>query len=162
MNILIELALIQDAENLVELYRDAYSENDKIGLPASASKATVKEVEKWIEDTILFIARDTEITEVIGTIRFKYNPDWGCYVLSRLAVKSSYKGKGLGKKLILFGEDYLKKMNEKMVRLTVAKPHPYLVNMYEKLGYKIRGERILENLPYDEFIMEKVLNETKE
>lgn len=162
MNILIELALKQDAENLIKLYRDAYSENEKMGFPASATKATVEEVEKWIEETILLIASDTITSELIGTIRFKYNPTWGCYVLSRLAVKSSYKGKGLGKKLIKFGEDYVEKMNEKTVRLTVAIPHPFLVNMYIKLGYKIKGERILENLPYDEFIMEKVLSETKE
>ncbi len=56
-----------------------------------------------------------------------------------------------------YGECKLSEMEEKRVRLTVAKTHPYLSKMYGEKGYEIVGERFFQDLPYDEFIMEKLL-----
>ncbi|WP_408020186.1 GNAT family N-acetyltransferase [Sporosarcina sp. USHLN248] len=74
-----------------------------------------------------------------------------------LAVKPSCKGKGIATKLMKYGECKLSEMEEKRVRLTVAKTHPYLSKMYGEKGYEIVGERFFQDLPYDEFIMEKLL-----
>lgn len=157
MEIIIEKAKKHEAETLVTIYRDAYAENEKLGLPASASKVTVKEVKDWINNTIIFTAKEKNTNKIVAAIRFKYSEEWQCYVLSRLAVKSFNKGKGIATKLMDFGECKLSEMEEKKVRLTVAQTHPYLPNMYEKKGYKIVGERLFNNLPYNEFIMEKLL-----
>ncbi|MFC5732568.1 GNAT family N-acetyltransferase [Cytobacillus gottheilii] len=157
MEILIEGAKISDTKSLVTIYHDAYSENEEMGFPTSASKVTTKEVEDWIKETILYIARLANSSEAVGVVRFKYSSEWNCYVLSRLGVKSIYKGKGIAKSLMEYGESELLKMGERTLRLTVAQGHPYLLKMYEKRGYKIVGERPLPELPYDEFIMEKLL-----
>jgi ribosomal protein S18 acetylase RimI-like enzyme len=157
VKIKIERAKYNEAETLVSIYRDAYSENEKLGLPASASKVEIYEVQDWINSTILITAKEVNSTNIIGTVRLKYNEDWQCYVISRLAVKSSCKGLGIATKLMEFAEAELSEMGEKVVRLTVAQSHPYLSKMYQKKGYEIVDERLLSDLPYDEFIMEKSL-----
>ncbi|MBY0121659.1 GNAT family N-acetyltransferase [Bacillus sp. S/N-304-OC-R1] len=157
MEIIIEKAGSHEAETLVNIYRDAYAENESLGLPACASKVTVKEVQDWINNTILLTAKEKQTNTIVATVRFKYSEEWQCYVHSRLAVNSLNKGRGLATKLMKHGECMLSEMNEKVVRLTVAQTHPYLPKMYEKKGYKIVGERLLNNLPYNEFIMEKIL-----
>lgn len=157
MKVKIEKARIHEAENLVEIYRDAYAENEEFGLPASASQVKINEVQDWINNMIVVTAKDADSSIIVGTVRFKYHAEWQCYVLSRLAVKSSCKGMGIATKLMDHGETKLSKMNEKIIRLTVAQSHPYLVEMYQNKGYKIVEERLLPDLPYDEFIMEKLL-----
>ncbi|WP_047983189.1 GNAT family N-acetyltransferase [Ornithinibacillus californiensis] len=157
MNLSIEEAVYNDAVSLVDIYRDAYSENESLGLPASASKVEVEEVQDWIKTTILLKAKEKTTNNIVATVRLKYNRDWQCYVLSRLAVKSTHKGKGIATKLMEYVESILINKGENRLRLTVAQTHPYLPKMYEDKGYKIVGERLLDNLPYNEFIMEKLL-----
>ncbi|MEH7382262.1 hypothetical protein V7138_17515 [Bacillus sp. JJ1533] len=41
MELIITKAEFNEAETLVNIYRDAYSENENLGLPASASKVNV-------------------------------------------------------------------------------------------------------------------------
>ena len=157
MKIIIENARVDEAESLVDVYRDVYEENEKLGLPASASKVSIQEVQHWINESILVTAKEAGSFHILGTVRLKYHRDWQCYVLSRLAVKSAYKGLGIGTNLMKDGEKILSKMGEIKIRLTVAQSHPYLVKMYEKKGYEIVEERFLPDLPYDEFVMEKSL-----
>ncbi|WP_316572405.1 GNAT family N-acetyltransferase [Neobacillus sp. YIM B06451] len=157
MNLSIEIAEYNDAVALVDIYRDAYSENESLGLPASASKVMIKEVQDWIKTTMLLKAKEKTTNNIVATVRLKFNRDWQCYVLSRLAVKSTHKGKGIATKLMEYAESILINKGENRLRLTVAQTHPYLPKMYEDKGYRIVGERILDNLPYDEFIMEKLL-----
>ncbi|GIO26299.1 GNAT family N-acetyltransferase [Ornithinibacillus bavariensis] len=157
MTIVIEKAENIDAESLVEIYHDAYSENEKLGLPASASKVKIEEVKDWLQNTIILKVKENTTNNIVATVRLKYSKDWQCYVLSRLAVKSTHKGKGLATKLLAYTESMLSKKEETKIRLTVAQTHPYLPKMYEGKGYRIVGERILYNLPYDEYIMEKLI-----
>lgn len=157
MELIITRAEFNEAETLVNIYHDAYSENENLGLPASASKVKVDEVQEWILNTILLTAKEKHTNKILATVRLKYSEEWQCYVLSRLAVKSSYKGMGVATKIMDYGESKLSKMGESKVRLTVAQTHPYLPKMYEKKGYSIVGERLLHNLPYNELIMEKLL-----
>ncbi|WP_102027726.1 GNAT family N-acetyltransferase [Salirhabdus sp. Marseille-P4669] len=157
MDVIIEKANCHDAESLVRLYHDSYSENEELGFPTSASKVKVTEVQDWIQNTILMIVREKITNTIIAAVRLKYREDWQCYVLGRLAVKSAYKGKGIATKLMNYVESFLLERNEMRIRLTVAQTHPYLPKMYENKGYQIVGERVLDYLPYDEYIMEKVL-----
>jgi ribosomal protein S18 acetylase RimI-like enzyme len=157
MELIIERAKHVDADKLVKIFHDAYSENEKLGFPSSAANVASEEVRDWINNMILYTGKDKHTNNIIATIRFKYSEEWQCYVLSRLAVKSSYKGKGIATKLMEYGESTLSEMGEEKVRLTVAKTHPYLPKIYSEKGYEIVGERLLQDLPYDELIMEKLL-----
>lgn len=158
MRINMERAKLVEAEILVSIYHAVYSENEKLGFPASASKVTINEVQDWIKNTILITAKDEETGNIIGIVRLIYHEKWQCYVLSRLAVAPVCKGMGIATKLMKYAESELVNMEEKAVRLTVAQGHPYLPNMYSKRGYKIVGEILLDDMPYDEFIMEKLLS----
>lgn len=157
MELIIERAKHADTEKLVEIFHNAYSENEELGFPSSASMVEAEEVREWISNMIIYTGKEKRTNNIIATLRFKYSEEWQCYVLSRLAVKSSYKGKGIATKLMKYGECKLSEMGEKRVRLTVAKTHPYLPKIYGEKGYEIVGERLLQDLPYDELIMEKLL-----
>ncbi|HEY4554577.1 MAG TPA: GNAT family N-acetyltransferase [Bacillaceae bacterium] len=153
----IEIAKPKEAEELVRILHDAYSENEKLGLPASASNVSVPEVVDWIQNMMVLSAKEVGTDKISGTVRLAYKEDWQCYVLGRLAVAASAKGQGVGTRLMEAAEKELLKMGEKKVLLTVAKRHPYLPEMYQRKGYRIVGERLLKHLPYDEYVMEKVL-----
>lgn len=157
MKLNIGKAETKDVQALVNLYKDAYSENERMGLPASASRVTVSEVEDWSYNSILLKVKNQVSPSIIGTVRLKYSDSWQCYVLGRLAVKSSCKGQGIATRLMDYAESELCSMKEKKIRLTVAQNHPYLKDMYQKKGYNIVAERLLQDLPYDEYIMEKSL-----
>lgn len=157
MKLIMERAKYEDVEALVHIYHTAYSENEKLGFPASASKVTVNEVQMWTKNTIVLIVRIEDTRTIIGTVRLKFHEDWHCYVLGRLAVMPNCKGMGVATRLMRYVEKELLQINEKIVRLTVAKGHSYLPQVYIRKGYKIIDEIILEDLPYDEFIMEKTL-----
>ncbi|WP_252504037.1 GNAT family N-acetyltransferase [Sporosarcina sp. Marseille-Q4943] len=157
MELVIERAKHTDAEKLVKIFHAAYSANEKLGFPSSASKVEAEEVREWINNMMIYIGKEKRTNIIIGTIRLKYSEEWQCYVLSRLAVNPSHRGKGIATKLMKYGESKLLKMGEKRIRLTVAKTHPYLPKMYSEKGYEIVGERIFQELPYDELIMEKLL-----
>ena len=157
MEFVIRRANLSDTEMLAEVYWDAYSENEELGLPASASSVSVSEVEQWIKDTILLVAKEVNTSNIVGTVRLKYSEEWNCFVLGRLAVKSELKGNGLSKQLMKSAEEELIERDERVIRLTVAQSHPYLPNMYLRRGYKIVSGRILKELSYNEFVMEKLL-----
>lgn len=157
MELSIRRAKFNEVTTLVSIYHDAYSENEVLGLPASASRVETKEVGDWITNTILLIAEDVTTNNIVGTVRLKYNEEWNCYVLGRLAVKSLCKGLGIGSKLMQQAEKELLSLGEERVRLTVAQNHPYLPIMYQRKGYNIVDHRILLALPYNEYIMEKSL-----
>ncbi len=157
MKLVMERTKSDDARALVNIYHASYAENEKLGFPASASKVTIAEVQDWIKNTILLIAKEETTSKIIGTVRLKYHLEWQCYVLGRLAVNPSYKGMGIATRLMKFAENELTNLGETFVRLTVAQGHPYLPNMYIERGYKIVGELLLDDMPYDEFIMEKLL-----
>ena len=56
-------------------------------------------------------------------------------VIHRLGVNPKYQGKGLGKKLCLFAEQYAKENNYKFIRLDAYAGNPVSNSMYLKLGY---------------------------
>ena len=71
MELIIERAKHADAEKLVEIFHDAYSENEKLGFPSSASKVEAEEVREWINNMIIYTGKEKHTNNIIATIRFK-------------------------------------------------------------------------------------------
>ena len=69
--------------------------------------------------------------------------------LSELYVLDSYRGQGVGKKLVYFQWKYLKKLNINENTLTTAlRKNKKTINFYKKLGYDTIKENKKENYVY--------------
>ena len=71
-------------------------------------------------------------------------------IIHRLAVHPFHQGKGVGKKLLNFAEEYALKKGHTSIRMDVYSKNPGAVGMYERAGYQIRGaiKFPLRKVPY--------------
>ncbi|MFJ5715296.1 GNAT family N-acetyltransferase [Neobacillus sp. NPDC093127] len=60
-------------------------------------------------------------------------------IIHRLAVHPQYQGKGFGKKLLQFAEDYALTNGHTSIRLDVFSDNPGALTMYERAGFQERG-----------------------
>jgi ribosomal protein S18 acetylase RimI-like enzyme len=60
-------------------------------------------------------------------------------IIHRLAVHPTHQGKGLGKRLLNFAEEYALKKGYTSIRMDVYSQNPEAVGMYESAGYQVRG-----------------------
>lgn len=82
-------------------------------------------------------------------------------MIHRLAVHPRHQGKGIGKKLLRFAEEYAGGKGFTSIRLDVYKNNPGAVSLYKRAGYAERGEIFFpfRNAPY--LCLEKVLKGEK-
>ena len=60
-------------------------------------------------------------------------------IIHRLAVHPAHQGKGLGKRLLNFAEEYAFKKGYTSIRMDVYSQNPGAIGMYERAGYEVRG-----------------------
>ena len=60
-------------------------------------------------------------------------------IIHRLAVHPFHQGKGIGKKLLNFAEEYALEKGHTSIRMDVYSQNPAAVGMYERAGYQIKG-----------------------
>jgi RimJ/RimL family protein N-acetyltransferase len=80
--------------------------------------------------------------------------------LSKIYMKSSERGKGLGKKAVQFIEKLAKEKGLRKIALTVNKNNRVAIKAYEKLGFKNLGSVIQEigsGFIMDDYKMEKIV-----
>lgn len=61
--------------------------------------------------------------------------------MRQVAVEEPFEGKGIGTKLVLYAEEFAKRLSYKMILLNSRKT---AVKFYEKLGYTKVGEEVIE------------------
>ena len=86
-----------------------------------------------------FIAIENE--KIIGSIfftRLTFNNGVNAFILSPVAIHTSYQGKGIGQKLINYGISHLKE-NEVKIVFTYGDP-----KFYTKVGFKTITEKIVK------------------
>ncbi len=89
------------------------------------------------QDLYGFIATENE--QIIGGIfftRLTFQSGVNAFLLSPVAIHTSYQGKGIGQKLINFGINHLKE-NRVSIVFTYGDP-----NFYSKVGFKLITEKI--------------------
>jgi ribosomal protein S18 acetylase RimI-like enzyme len=110
---------------------------------------TPEELESEKENMLIAAFEDEQILgccmlveEQPGTVR-----------LRQMAVLNDLQGKGIGRALMNFAENIARDRGYKIVRMH-ARVHA--VGFYEKVGYKIRGDKFVEvTIPH--YVMEKQL-----
>ena len=89
------------------------------------------------QDLYGFVATENE--QIIGSIfftRLTFQSGVNAFLLSPVAIHTSYQGKGIGQKLINFGINHLKE-NRVSIVFTYGDP-----NFYSKVGFKLITEKI--------------------
>ncbi len=76
-----------------------------------------------------------------ATSRFFFDENRGAYLISRIAVRKEYRGKGLGGEIVKAAEDEIIKLGGK---LAVIHAQLRVKKFYESLGYTAYGEIDLE------------------
>jgi GNAT superfamily N-acetyltransferase len=102
----------------------------------------------WIDDGTLYVARlDGEIagTIVVTGEAPKYAahmwdsfPNTGLYI-EAFATRRSPEGRGLGRRLLQWAEDYAKQNGKSVLWLDCWADNPDLCDYYERAGYEPRG-----------------------
>ena len=88
------------------------------------------------QDLYGFVATENE--QIIGSIfftRLTFQSGVNAFLLSPVAIHTSYQGKGIGQKLINFGINHLKE-NRVSIVFTYGDP-----NFYSKVGFKLITEK---------------------
>lgn len=150
----IRRATVAHADRLARVYRSAYRENRQLGFPAKAESVTEGDVAEWIREDAVYVAVAGE--EIVGGVRLEAT-DPGRAKLSRLGVRESAKGEGVGSRLLDYAEERARDRDCDTVWLTTPEGHPYLPELYRRRGYEKTGDYPLEYREYDEIIMEKKL-----
>tara|TARA_R110002049_G_scaffold304526_3_gene499867 strand:+ start:5334 stop:5858 length:525 start_codon:yes stop_codon:yes gene_type:complete len=87
-------------------------------------------------------------------------PESEYFFLSKIYVLSAYRGKGIGKTMMLFIEEKAKTYNLNKIRLTVNKYNINSIKAYEKMGFKNVRELVQDignGFVMDDFELVKML-----
>jgi ribosomal protein S18 acetylase RimI-like enzyme len=97
-------------------------------------------IEKKIQDEEVIVIKDS--TKIIGWLRFGYFWDEHPF-MNMLMIDKTFRGRGLGKKLVDFWEKEMKKRDFEFV-LTSTLSNEQAQHFYRKIGYEDSGCLLLE------------------
>lgn len=106
-----------------------------------------------IKGNEIYIPRNQD-ESTIGWMRYGYFWD-NTPFMNMIWVDEQYRGKGIGKQVVLFWEDQMKQKGFKSV-MTSTPANEEAQHFYRKLGYRDAGCLLLENEPL-EIILTKTL-----
>lgn len=153
-------ATLEDVPTLRLLLNAAYKELADLGLNYTATYQDENETRKQIRDYRVFVL--VEGTRIIATINAR-DENWfsglRSLYLGKFAVWPELKRQGLGMILFNYAEKIALSEGYQSVQLDTAKPATHLVELYQRLGYKIIGETHFEGKTYDSWIFEKQISE---
>jgi len=141
MNFIIKKATAKDIDEIVKIIDFALSNdfsayNDKTILAYRNNVFNKRYFQEFIKDKKNIIFNTYIQDKLVGLITFKL--DYGGIIyMEWIAVDKSYRGKGLGSKLLDFGEKWAIKNKYHCVSLTTTMERQ--VKFYEKHGYHILG-----------------------
>ena len=124
-------------DKLVEVYLDAYKD---LGFYYYKRRKDAKWYMRWLyrrDPNGIFVAKIDE--EIVGFIACDSNWDEEFGAIHEIAVKREYQGKGIGKRLLKTGIEYLKGKGFKYIELYVGEKNYRAISFYEKFGFKKDG-----------------------
>ncbi len=126
------------------LITDAYASTLALGINFKASTVSIDEIILHLQSTAVYgIEMDGQLVSTLS-IRFPWSHNPAPYRyphLGWLATGSQYKKQGLNLKLYNWVEENILKaqLRAPSVTLGTAKSHPWLVEFYQKIGFKEIG-----------------------
>lgn len=162
MEISIRAVELKDAEQLKRIYSQKNVQENMLQLPAPSLTYWENRIKNYTENGWIGFVAELD-GEVVGelviftekNIRLRHVVSFG------IAVDIKHSGKGIGKQLILFCQDYaFQWLAAARLELEVFASNNSAIKLYEKLGFEIEGKKrsaALKNGVYqDVFIMSKL------
>ncbi|MGP7816710.1 GNAT family N-acetyltransferase [Niallia sp. 01092] len=133
------LAVLEDAEKVLDVTLKAYQSIRDLGINFAAAHADIEMVKKHITNNLCYVLEQDE--SIIATIGIRL--PWGAQPgpagfphIGWFAVDPTIGQKGIGSKVLSLIEDKIaKELRSPAVTLGTAENHPWLSQMYEKKGY---------------------------
>lgn len=153
-NDVIEKATIQHLDEIERLY-DTLNDSLERGVNYSGWKKGLYPIRetalKGITEQTLFILKVEG--DIAGTIILNHEVEaayaggkWGIkaeeeeiIVIHTFAIHPDYQGRGIGRRLLNFAEEYSRTQGVKVIRLDVSIHNTPAIKLYEKYGYTYRG-----------------------
>ena len=110
-------------------------------------------IENKLKEKEIIIAKD-EDNKIIGWLRYSYFWD-NTPFMNMLYINANYRNKGIGKELVLFWENEMKKKGYKFL-MTSTLSNEEAQHFYMKLGYKDSGSLLLPNEPLEIIFIKKL------
>lgn len=138
-------AISADAESINQLVNSAYrGDSSKQGWTTEAdlldgTRIDEEAVKELIERADTTILKYMEANQLVGCVELRQQN--GKLYLGMLSVSPNTQGKGVGKKLLLAGEDYAKSIGINTMIMTVISVRKELIDWYVRHGYQLTGER---------------------
>lgn len=107
-----------------------------------------------IKENEIYILRNQDGSN-IGWMRYSYFWD-NTPFMNMIWVDEDYRGKGIGKRVVLFWEDEMKQKGFKLV-MTSTLATEEAQHFYRKLGYRDSGCLLLENEPLEIILTKKII-----
>ena len=103
-------------------------------------------IENKLKEKEIIIASD-EDNKIIGWLRYSYFWD-NTPFMNMLYINENYRNNGIGKELVLFWENEMKKKDYELL-MTSTLSNEEAQYFYRKLGYKDAGSLLLPNEPLE-------------
>ncbi|MFM8743443.1 MAG: GNAT family N-acetyltransferase [Cytophagales bacterium] len=138
-------AILSDAAAINQLVNSAYrGEGSKQGWTTEAdlldgTRIDEEAVKELISRPGTTILRYVENEQLLGCVELRQEK--GKLYLGMLSVAPNTQGKGIGKKLLLAGEEHAKSVGIRIMMMTVISVRKELIDWYVRHGYQLTGER---------------------
>ena len=103
-------------------------------------------IKNKLKEKEIIIAKDQD-NKIIGWLRYSYFWD-NTPFMNMLYIIENYRNKGIGKELVIFWENEMKKKGYKFL-MTSTQSNEEAQNFYRKLEYKDSGSLLLPNEPLE-------------
>ena len=140
-------------KNNIDQWDSSYPNKEIIRLDLEASTYYIAEIEKEIVGGINI---DRKQDKTYLEIDWEDESD-AFLVVHRLAVKEEFWSRKIGKKLMLFTEELVKRHRLKSIRLDTYSDNPKAIDFYEKLGYTKLGAINLKPNKNEYYCFEKII-----
>jgi ribosomal protein S18 acetylase RimI-like enzyme len=87
-----------------------------------------------------YISLNEIFSKEYNSVNWNYIDNGKPLIIHRLAVKSSFQGQGIAKKIIQFAENHAKNNGYRTIRLDAFSKNRQALGLYEKLEYKYAGD----------------------
>ncbi|MFH1256439.1 MAG: GNAT family N-acetyltransferase [Candidatus Diapherotrites archaeon] len=137
----IEKAREKDFPHMAELVLEEFSY-------VNASRERL--VKRFSEHPEIFMFKLSDRKGIAGFLELQLREEKAR--INALVVKKGFRGKGLGKRLLEFGIDFLKKQNISEVMLNVKQDNVHAKNIYALYGFESRGvipNKIIDGAPIE-------------
>lgn len=141
-------ATVEDAETLQKILVKAYAENGKLGIKFDAVNADIEMTTKHLQTNLCyFMEHEGQVVATIS-LRMPWSLNPGPEKVPHIgwfATDPESGQKGLGSKLLTWLEEEIlkKSLRTPFVTLGTADKHPWLIQMYERKGYTVFGQKDL-------------------